>query len=92
MNRKERRAARKEGSLDTTAFVNLADEYIALANRHNRKVPATDVHAAMVFAAARYGAHVAKNVVEVENQEKTVEAAAKDYADWLRQHLADPSV
>ncbi len=92
MNRKERRAARKEGNLDSAAFVKLADEYIALANRQNRSIPATDVHAALVFAAARYGAHVAKNVVEVEDQEKTVESAAKDYADWLRQHLADPSV
>ncbi len=92
MNRKERRAARKEGVLDPAAFLKLADEHIALANRHNRTVPATDVHAALVYAAARYGAHVAKNVVAVEEHEKTVEAAAKDYADWLRQHLADPSV
>ncbi len=92
MNRKERLAARREGALDTSGFVKLADEFITLANRKNRKIPATDVHAAMVYAAARYGAHVAKNVVEVTNQEETVEAAAKDYADWLRQHLADPSV
>lgn len=92
MNRKERRAARKEGELDSAGFVKLADEYIALANRQNRKIPATEVHAAMVFAAARYGAHVAKNVVAVEDHEETVQAATKDYADWLRQHLADPSV
>jgi len=92
MNRKERRAARKEGQLDPAAFLKLADAYIALANRQNRNVPATEVHAALVYAAARYGAHVAKNVVGVEDQEKTVEAAAKDYADWLRQHLADPSL
>ena len=92
MNRKERRAARKEGRLDPAGFLKLADEYITLANRHNRSVPAADVHAALVYAAARYGAHVAKNVVQVEDQEKTVEAATKDYADWLRQHLADPSV
>lgn len=92
MNRKERRAARKEGELDSAGFLKLADEFIALANRHNRKIPATEVHNALVFAAARYGAHVAKNVVQVEEHEKTVEAAAKDYADWLRQHLADPNV
>ncbi len=92
MNRKERLAARKEGALDTAGFVKLADDFITLANRKNQKIPATDVHAAMVYAAARYGAHVAKNVVQVSNQEETVEAAAKDYADWLRQHLADPSV
>lgn len=92
MNRKERRTARKDGQLDTAGFLKLADEFIDLANRMNRKVPATEIHEAMVFAAARYGAHVAKNVVDVENHEEMVQEASKEYAEWLRQHLADPSV
>ncbi|MBA5776628.1 DUF3144 domain-containing protein [Stappia sp. F7233] len=92
MNRKERRAARAGGEIDTKVFLELAGRFIDLANRENRKVPATDLHMAFLWAAARYNAHVAKAVLEVDNHEEFVEAMVNDYRDMLRQHLADPEL
>lgn len=93
MNRAERRAQRSaqrsEGKLDTTAFLKTADKFIDLANRENQKVIATELHLAFLYAAARYNAHVAKAVIEVENHEEFVEHMVKQYAEMLRQHLAD---
>ena len=68
-NRKERRIARKEGHLDTTAFLSSANKFIDLANRENQTVKATDLHMAFLYAAARYNAYVAKSILEVENHE-----------------------
>lgn len=90
-NRTERRAARKEGKLDTSAFLKVADQFIDLANRQNQKVQATDLHMAFLFSAARYNAHVAKNVLEIEDQEDFVNDMMKTYGEMLRNHLADPS-
>ncbi|MGI9482611.1 MAG: DUF3144 domain-containing protein [Hyphomicrobiales bacterium] len=91
-NRKERRAARAEGEMDTAGFLKVADSFIDLANRHNRTVQATQLHMAFLFAAARYNAHVAKSVLNVENHEEFVEAMAAEYMDFLRQHLADDTL
>ena len=91
-NRAERRAARREGHLDTAAFLKVADKFIDLANRENRTVLATDLHVAFMFAAARYSAHVAKAVMQVEDHEQFVEHMTKQYAEMLRQHLADESL
>lgn len=91
-NRQERRAARAEGELDTAGFLELAGKFIEVANRENRKVPATQLHMAFLFAAARYNAHVAKAVMEVENHEEFVEHMVKQYQEMLRQHLADPGL
>lgn len=91
--RRERRAARKEGSLeDPAAFLKAADQFIEVANRQNRTVLATDLASAFLFAAARYNAHVAKNVLEVERHEQFVEEKLKAFADMLRQNLADPDL
>lgn len=91
-NRAERRAARAEGILDTAAFLKLADGFIDVANRQNQKVQATDLHMAFLFAAARYNSHVAKNVLEVDNQEEYVNKMMQTYGEMLRNHLADPSI
>lgn len=91
-NRAERRAARAGGSLDTAAFLKIADSFIDVANRQNQKVQATDLHMAFLFAAARYNAHVAKNVLEAENQEEFVNKMMQTYGEMLRNHLADPSI
>lgn len=91
-NRQERRAARAEGELDAAAFLELAAKFIELANRENRKVPATQLHMVFLFAAARYNAHVAKSVMEVENHEEFVAHMTKQYGEMLRQHLADPGL
>lgn len=91
-NRKQRRAARRHGQLDTAAFVKLADKFIDLANRENERVKATDLHMALLYAAARYNAHVAHAVLEVPDHERFVTEMVEHYRDMLRQHLADPAL
>lgn len=91
-NRAERRALRAEGKLDTSAFLQVADKFIDVANRENRSVQATELHMAFLFAAARYSAHVAKNVLAVEDHETFVAHMTTQYTEMLRQHLADESV
>ncbi len=96
MNRKARRAAAKEaraeGELDTMGFLKLADKFIDVANRENREVKATQVHMAFLYAAARYNAHVAKNILDVDNHEEFVKEMADQYKEMLRQHLGDDSL
>ena len=91
-NRRERRAARKEGQLDTTAFLKLADKFIDVANRENARVNATDLHMAFLFAAARYNAYVGKTVMNVDEHEDFVAHMVKQYTEMLRQHLADETL
>ncbi|WP_321336083.1 DUF3144 domain-containing protein [Breoghania sp.] len=91
-NRNERRAGRADGRLDTTGFLALVGRFIDQANRENRKVDATQLHMAFLFAAARYNAHVAKAVLNVESHEQYVETMVNEYRDMLRQHLADPEL
>jgi len=91
-NRKARRAARKEGKLDTAAFLKVADKFIDLANRENSTVQATELHMAFLFAAARYNAYVAKTVMGVDEHEKFVTHMVEQYREMLRQHLADETL
>jgi len=91
-NRKERRAERKQGKLNPDAFLKVADEFIEVANRKNQTVLATDLSMAFLFAASRYNAHVAKNVLEVETHEDFVQDAVKSFTEMLRQNLADPEL
>jgi ATP-dependent helicase/DNAse subunit B len=95
-NRAERRRmaaeARERGELGTTAFLKLADKFIDVANRENRNVSATELHMAFLYAAARYNAHVAKVVLDVQNHEAFVADMTKSYQEMLRQNLADPSL
>lgn len=93
LNRKGRRAAMKnEGALDTLGFLKLADKFIDVANRENQKIKATDVQMALLYAAARYNAHVARNVLDVDNHETFVKEMAEEYKEMLRQHLGDESL
>jgi hypothetical protein len=91
-NRKDRRAARKEGQLDTAAFLEVANKFIDLANRQNETVKATDLHMAFLYAAARYNAYVAKAVLDVEKHEEFVQHMLTQYAEMLRMHLADENL
>jgi hypothetical protein len=91
-SRNERRQARKAGELDTTAFLKLADRFIDLANRENESVQAMHLHMAFLFASSRYSAHVARNVLNVDDHERFVEDMLKSYAEMLRNNLADPGV
>ena len=96
MSRQERRATerqlRKEGRLDTEAFLEVAGEFIDVANRLNKQIVADDLAIAFQYAAARYAAHVGKNVLEVEKHEEFVQGLIKEYAEMLRQNLADPEL
>ncbi len=92
MSRRDRLAARKQGELDTTAFLKVADKFIDVANRENRTVKGTQLHMAMLWATARYSAFVAKNVMKVENHEEFVDKMQKEYVEMLRQHLGDDSI
>lgn len=91
-NRQQRRKARSEGELDTAGFVAVAGRFIDLANRENRKVNATQLHMAFLYAAARYSAFVAKNILNVENHEEFVSDMTRHYQEMLRNHLADPEL
>lgn len=91
-NRKQRRAAEAKGHMTNDKFVRIADKFIDVANRENQSVEATDLHLAFLYAAARYNAHVAKNVLDVDNHEKYVTEMLKQYQEMLRNHLADPSL
>jgi hypothetical protein len=92
-NRKQRRAAAKtDGKLDTKSFLKLADKFIDLANRENEHIKASEVQTAMLFAVARYNAHVAKNVFDVPNHEDYVKEMSGQYIEMLRQHLADETL
>ena len=91
-NRQDRRAARAQGELDTTGFLQSAAKFIELANRENRKIPATDLHIAFLWAAARYNAHVAKSILEIETHEDFVNHMVEQYREMLRQNLADPEL
>jgi len=91
-SRNERRMARKEGELDTTAFLKIADKFIDVANRENKSFQATELHMAFLFAAARYNAYVGNAILEVENHEEYVEHMVKQYTEMLRQHLADGNI
>jgi hypothetical protein len=92
MNRKQRRAARAEGNLDTAAFLKIADKFIDVANRQNVRIKATDLHVAFLYASARYSAYVANSILEVANHEDFVKEMTVRYQEMLRQHLADPSL
>ncbi len=89
MNRQERRAERSEGNLDTAGFLKVADKFIDVANRENKRANATQLHMAFLFASARYSAYVANHIMEVDDHEKFVDRMAGEYVNMLRQHLAD---
>ena len=92
MNRKQRRAARTEGHLDSAAFLKLAEKFIDVANQQNKRVNATQVHLACLYASARYSAYVANTILGVPNHEDFVREMTAKYQEMLRQHLADPSL
>ncbi len=91
-NRKSRRAAEASGEITEVKMMQIADRFIDVANRENKSINATDLHIAFLYAAARYNAHVGKNVMEIDQHEPFVESMLKTYQEMLRNHLADPSV
>ena len=92
MSRKDSRTAQAQGELDTAGFLRMADKFIDLANRENRRVNATQLHMAFVYASARYSAFVAKSILAVDKHEEFVDKMLGEYQDMLRQHLADETL
>ena len=94
--RKDKRGVKKgeKPARDMTdqRFIEIADKFIDVANRQNKTVNATDLHMIFLYAAARYNAHVAKNVLGVEKHEGFVSEMMKAYQEMLRNHLADPNL
>ena len=92
MSKQERKAGRKAGQLDPKDFLKVADDFIDLANRKNRTVAAADLSMAFMYGAARYQAHVARNVLDVSDDEDFVSQMVKAFTEMLRQNLADPNI
>jgi len=78
--------------LDGKNFLKLADHFITFANTKNKTVKSTDLKYIMLYAAARYSAHVGKNVIEIDNHEEYVKHMSAQFIDMLREHLADPKL
>jgi len=92
MNRQEPAEDCKEGQLDPNTFLKLADAFIDLANRKNKKIAAADLSMAFMYGAARYQAHVARNVIEIQEDEEFVTHMVNAFTEMLRQNLADPNI
>ena len=73
-------------------FLKLADHFITFANTKNKTVKSTDLKYIMLYAAARYSAHVGKNVIDIDNHEDYVKHMSAQFIDMLREHLADPKL
>ena len=58
-------AQHREGVLDSQSFLRVADQFISLANQRNKKIESTELQMVMLYAAARYAAHVGKNVLKI---------------------------
>lgn len=91
-NRKSRRAVEAQGAMTEARFLKIADGFIDHANRQNRAVKASDLHMCFLYGASRYSAHVAKNVLQIEEHEPFVQEMTKAFQEMLRTHLADPDL
>ncbi len=91
-NRNVRNETKASSRMTNETFMRLADKFIDLANTQNKTVSATDLHMIFLYAAARYNAHVARNVLEVEEHEPFVNEMTTVYQEMLRNHLADPAL
>jgi hypothetical protein len=80
------------GQLDPVSFLKVADAFIDVANRKNKNVAAADLSMAFMYGAARYQAHVARNVIDVEDDEEFVRHMVNAFTEMLRQNLADPNI
>tara|TARA_B100000131_G_scaffold285264_1_gene294423 strand:- start:1865 stop:2152 length:288 start_codon:yes stop_codon:yes gene_type:complete len=88
----DRSSKSEKGGLDQDGFIKTADRFVNLANTLNKRVLATEIQYTMLFASARYSAHVGKNVLEIDNQENYIDHLVNQYRDMLRENFADPAV
>ena len=78
--------------LDGKNFLKLADHFISFANTKNKTIKSTDLNYIMLYAAARYSAHVGRNVLKADNHEDYVKHMSEQFIDMIREHLADPNL
>ena len=84
----QRASVNADGRIDEDSFIKLADQFISLANSRNKKVLATELQFVMLYASARYAAHVGKNVIEVDDQESFIDLCpAPNYIPRTRGRL-----
>ena len=83
---------KNQNVLDGKNFLKLADHFISFANTKNKTIKSTDLNYIMLYAAARYSAHVGKNVLEIDNHEDYVKHMSEQFIDMIREHLADPNL
>lgn len=83
---------KSKGVLDQESFLRVADQFISLANERNKKILATELHFALMYAAARYTAHVGKNIAEIQDQDEWVTHMSAQFQDMLRENIADPAL
>jgi hypothetical protein len=83
---------KQKGVLDQDAFLRVADQFISLANDRNKKILATELHFALMYAAARYTGHVGKNVVDIDEQDEWITHMTAQFQDMLRENMADPAL
>ena len=83
---------KQKGILDQEAFLRVADQFISLANDRNKKILATELHFALMYAAARYTGHVGKNVVDIVDQDEWITHMTAQFQDMLRENMADPAL
>ena len=74
------------------AYLRVADQFISLAYDRNKKSLATELHFALMYAAARYTGHVGKNVVNIEDQDNWITHMTAQFQDMLRENMADPAL
>ena len=82
----------KQNVLDGKNFLKLADHFITLANTKNKTIKATDLKFVMLYATARYSAHVGKNVLKIEDQETFIKHMEAQFVDMLRENFSDPNL
>ena len=69
--------------LDGKNFLKLADHFISFANTKNKTIKSTDLNFIMLYAAARYSAHVGKNVLEIDNHEDYVKYMSEQFLSLI---------
>ena len=87
-----------EGFLDSVRYyVTRAAEQLDLGSRLDNVAPVHKAVAcrqveAFMYGAARCQAHVARNVINVEDDEDFVSHMVNAFTEMLRQNLADPNI
>ncbi|MDT8342841.1 MAG: DUF3144 domain-containing protein [Thermohalobaculum sp.] len=83
-----------DGADRDRAFFDVADQFIAVANRLADEVPSSRISAAMMYATARFNAFLAQTqgVEPGDVDEATIAYFREEYERMLRENLGQPLV